>query len=126
MTSRIVVITGAIDRGSSFHDEVDEQGRTVIDTSPDHRVYTLEGINCSVAEFMAWFDVTQVDHALIICGDQLIDLGGAAVSLSVGDTLEIPFPRYFDALIDSRIAQANRELDQRIRTALSELGLWEH
>ncbi|EGQ9133381.1 hypothetical protein GA069_26735 [Vibrio parahaemolyticus] len=126
MTTRVAIVVSSSERGPSYRDNVDEEGRAIFDTSPDHVVYTLIGVNCTAEEFTDWFRVTDIDRCFIVGGEtsnQLFDLGGGDIQLTVGMRLEVTFESYFDALIEEKIEYANRSIENMIRRAKVTQGL---
>lgn len=129
MTSRIAIVVSSTERGPSSHDDMDEYGNTIIDTSPDHTAYTLEGVNCTAEEFLEWFDITDVNSEFAIVGgasNKLLDLGGASTTLHVGMRLEVSFEQFFDALIENRIRRANYQLDRLLKASKEKLGILQY
>ena len=113
MTVRVARIVSSAERGPSSHGFVDDDGCRLIDTSPDHLEIKFEPVNCTLKEFLAWFcflnEYRQYD--LIPCADgSYIDLAGSPLDLSLGAEVTITFDEYFEALIETRISDAKRQL----------------
>ncbi len=94
-----------------------------------HTTVMLDGLNCSVSEFLDWFlavELANERYDLIANNDDdLVDVGGSIHCLDVGQVLSVNADDYAAALIELRIAQAHRELDALVLQKTHSLGLVE-
>ncbi|USD58867.1 hypothetical protein J4N45_10030 [Vibrio sp. SCSIO 43140] len=126
MTSRIVEVVSCDDCGQGWQDDIDEHGHSVFDTTPDHRVYRVVGVNCTTDEFAQWFCIVDTDNEYVIGGracEEYIDLGGAVMPMRIGMRLEITFEQYFNAWLERRIMHANYQLNALIDDTIERLDL---
>lgn len=60
---------------------------------PDREEYALEGVNCTVDEFIEWFLETERGEDFC-AGDKLIDIGGSSLDMTPGSLLSVTFDEY--------------------------------
>jgi len=89
MTTRTVIIKSSEEKGQSL------DGGFFGDTSPDREEYEIEGVNCTPEEFIEWFLIMPEGQDFCSSGNDLIDIGGSSLGLSVGATLSVEFEEYF-------------------------------
>ncbi|ODM57035.1 hypothetical protein BC455_18255 [Vibrio harveyi] len=114
-----------IELGPNSHGFVDEDGNYIIDTTPDSLEIFIEGTNCTNEEFLEWFlTIEEANNRFDLCAtanNMLIDIGGSGMDFTLGTKLTVEFDAYFNALIELRISQAKRAIDQIACNALREL-----
>jgi len=91
MTTRTVIIKSSEEKGQSL------DGGLFGDTSPDREEYVIEGVNCTPREFIDWFLIMPEGQDFCSSGNDLIDIGGSSLDLSVGARLSVCFEEYFTA-----------------------------
>lgn len=127
MTIRKAVVISNCDLGPSSHDDIDEQGRMWLDTTPDRSNIKLRGMNCTTEQFIDWLLIVELSHDrfdLIRNYDgSLEDIGGSSIDFSVGNILEISFEVYFNALVQVRVESAHRDLDLKLKQMTKTLGI---
>ncbi|HCE2641726.1 hypothetical protein [Vibrio chemaguriensis] len=111
MTTRKVIVLDSCEKGASTHCFYSD---ILLDTSPEHAQITLEGVNCTVQEFLDWFLIVERYHGRydFCCTEsgELIDIGGSLIDTNPGAVLEIDFNDYFNAWLDLKIEHAKREI----------------
>jgi len=73
------------------------------DASPDREEYVIEGVNCTPREFIDWFLIMPEGQDFCSSGDDLIDIGGSSLDLSVGARLSVDFEDYFSVWLKKQV-----------------------
>jgi len=88
MTVRTVRIISSEEKGPSI------SCGEYVDTTPDRECFEIEGIDCTVPEFMEWFLETEDGEDFCQSGNTLIDIGGTLLDMSPGKQLSVSFEQY--------------------------------
>jgi len=118
MTIRTVRIISSVDKGMS------QDCGLSIDCTPDRTVYKLEGVDCTVEEFLEWFLDSAEGEAFCAtaCGT-LIDIGGSSINTELGSEISIDYNTYFNYWLKRSLAWLERQVDIDTRKAYERLGI---
>lgn len=90
---------------------------------PERTDYKLEGINCTVSEFLDWFLVTKEGSHFCKTSTGISDIGGSSLDLKGESILTVSYNLYLDSRIDQLVNSAKGYIDMLTERSLLNLGL---
>lgn len=78
---------------------------------PGRIVYSLEGVECHIKDFVDWYQYSPDFQDFLLCPPNLlIDLGGRCKNLEEGEILTISFHEYFDGWLQSQLSDWKKSI----------------
>ena len=87
---------------------------------PDREDVLLEGVGCTVEEFLDWFMETEEGEKFCRISGGMTDIGGSKLDLSEGALINVTWDEYFDRYLEKKAYRAKKEL-KRMCTESMEL-----
>ena len=79
---------------------------------PDRNDIKLEGVNCTIEQFLCWFLETEEGENFCRITNGMTDIGGSGLELKIGTILSVSFDEWFPRYLDFKVRIVKCEINK--------------